>query len=195
MRCTNYLPAVFSLGYPHIQILEDFSRVPPCACGGAPTRHCGGNILPGVSLVVLLVILVWQTDQTNGVVYDHFPGKFDHSDVVLERFGLAVVLVEDNLVDINVLVVTAECVVRVALPLRVQVVLPHPDGGGAVAPGQLGHAVSGCEDKAPSDESPPALVHSPPSMTVAQVNQPGELTEVGLEAAHDTLRKGFSQFS
>ena len=55
--------------------------------------------------------------------------------------------------------------------------------------------VSGCEDKAPSDESPPALVHRPPSMTVAQVNQPGELTEVGLEAAHDTLRKGFSQFS
>ena len=129
------LPAVVSVCDGDIQVLEDVGRVPAGPRGGSPPRHGGGNILPSVSFVILLVIEVRKADQTDGVVYYHIPGKFDHCNVVLERFGLAVVLMEDDLVNVNILVVTAESVVSVALPLPVQVMFPHPDGGGSVAPG------------------------------------------------------------
>ena len=188
------LPAVVSVCDGDIQVLEDVGRVPACARGGSPSRHGRGDVLLAVPLVVLLVIVVRQADRAHGVVNHHVPGKFDHCNVVLERFGLAVVLMEDDLVDVNILVVTTESVVSVTLALPVQVVLPQPDGGGLVAPGQLGDTVGRSQDPPGPDENPPALVLSPPSLAVAQVDQPGELAQLGVLAAHDTLRKGSGHF-
>ena len=95
--------------------------------------------------VVLVIINVGKTHEADIVIFHNLGGQFDHSNVILEGFWIAVVGMEHNILHLHLLGRGAAHgvteVVLAAVRVGREVVLAHSDRGQTEASRQLRDAV------------------------------------------------------